>query len=68
MPRGTMEQAPQYVLCEKTHVKLYRRDQDGRGVWVWCKGHKREELMTWEELGMTKEIAEALCTIHIATT
>jgi len=55
MPHDTMEQA--FVRCEETRTKHYRRDHAGRGIWTWCKGHKREELWTWEELGMTKEIA-----------
>ena len=48
------------VRCETTNATLYRRDPEGRGVYVWCRGHHKEELRTWAELGLTREIAERI--------
>ena len=48
------------VYCEMTRVQLYRIDDNGRGVWLWCRGHRREEFKTWEEMGLTREVLESL--------
>jgi hypothetical protein len=51
------------VYCTGPNVAKtpkYRRDPDGRGVWHWCRGHHREELDTWEEMGLTREVLEQL--------
>jgi hypothetical protein len=49
-----MEQG-QLVYCEVTHMSLFRRDPEGRGIWLMCRGHKQEEFWTWAELGLTRE-------------
>jgi hypothetical protein len=38
----------------------FRRDPQRQGILKWCKGHHREELITWEQLGLTRDILEAL--------
>lgn len=48
------------VYCSVTRIQLYRKDEDERGVYVWCRGHRREEFKTWEELGLTREVLESL--------
>lgn len=48
------------IRCERTHAPLYRKDPEGRGVWIWCRGDHREELKTWEELGLTRKMLERL--------
>lgn len=56
-----MEQARTLVVrCEATYTPLYRCDREGRGVFIWCRGHHREEFKTWEELGLTREVLESL--------
>ncbi len=53
-----MEQVLAFIRCEETGAKLCRPDPLGRGIFAYCKEHRREELRTWQELGLTKEIAE----------
>lgn len=48
------------VYCSVTRMSKFRRDPQGRGVWHYCRGHKREELDTWEELGLTRAVCERL--------
>lgn len=48
------------VRCEVTRATLFRSDPDGRGVWIWCRGHHAEELKTWKELGLTRKIVDKL--------
>jgi hypothetical protein len=48
------------IRCAVTRVLKYRKDEDERGIWVWCTGHRREELATWEEMGLTREVLESL--------
>lgn len=48
------------IRCETTHVPLFRKDPQKRGIWIWCKGHHKEELKTWEELGIPKEAPTSL--------
>lgn len=59
-----MEQLQERLIyCSGPRVAntpLFRRDPQGRGVWLWCRGHHREELKTWEALGMTRAIAASL--------
>lgn len=48
------------VYCEVTRISQYRIDPQERGIFVFCRGHKREELRTWEELGLTRAVCERL--------
>ena len=62
-----MEQALTHVSvtrCQGTRATLFRVDPEGRGIFLWCKGHHKEELRTWAELGLTTKICLQL--IHKA--
>lgn len=60
-----MEEQTQRQLIYCTGLRsapqpLYRYDPEGRGIWLWCRGHHQEELQTWKKLGLTKEALVAL--------
>lgn len=66
-----MRQTPERTLvyCKITQVPLYRHDIEGRGIHIWCKGHRRQELVEWSEMQIPKTaLVELLANADAITT
>lgn len=55
-----MRQRQTLVYCPISGMSLYRRDTEGRGVWLQCRGCHSEHLKTWAEMEIPKEAVKQL--------